>query len=75
LQSGDLLLFYTDGLTDAMNAAQESFGHERLENSLRRLPAELNAEEIVQALLREIFEFTGAMRQYDDITVVVVKCE
>jgi serine phosphatase RsbU (regulator of sigma subunit)/ligand-binding sensor domain-containing protein len=73
LHSGDLLVFYTDGLTDAMNSEQESFGQERLESTLAELPASLNAEEIVNAMFREVAKFTGAVRQYDDMTVVVVR--
>jgi sigma-B regulation protein RsbU (phosphoserine phosphatase) len=75
LQSGDLLVFYTDGLTDAMNTEQESFGHERLEHTLRELPGHPSAEQIVEALLHAVAKFTGAARQYDDMTVVVVRAE
>ncbi|MGH7492644.1 MAG: two-component regulator propeller domain-containing protein [bacterium] len=73
LQSGDLLVFYTDGLTDAMNTEQESFGHERLESNLRELSDRSSAEQIVHALLYAVAKFTGAARQYDDMTVVVVR--
>ncbi len=75
LQPGDLLVFYTDGLTDAMNAEQESFGHERLESTLRQYSGEASAKVIVESLLHEVAKFTGAVRQYDDVTVVVVKVQ
>jgi serine phosphatase RsbU (regulator of sigma subunit)/predicted enzyme related to lactoylglutathione lyase len=71
LAPGDTLVLYTDGLTEALNAAEEEFGEERLIAALRanrRLPAAA----ILQAVVSEIQAFSG-IQQYDDITLVIAK--
>ncbi len=65
LAPGDILLFYTDGITEAMNAQRELFGDERLATVLRanshRAP-----NEIVTAVLAAVGEFAGDTAQSDD---------
>jgi sigma-B regulation protein RsbU (phosphoserine phosphatase) len=72
LAPGDILLFYTDGITEAMNAQRELFGDERLATVLRanshRAP-----NEIVTAVLAAVGEFVGDTAQSDDMTIVVIK--
>jgi sigma-B regulation protein RsbU (phosphoserine phosphatase) len=69
---GDALAFYTDGITDALNAAGESFGEARLATVVREASAG-GAQEILQALLNAVAEFVEDQEQADDITCVVVK--
>jgi len=70
-QSGDILLFYTDGLTEAMNGSDE-FGEERLQNILQE-----NSNKTAQQILAEIFqavkEFSTNNR--DDQTALLIKVE
>jgi serine phosphatase RsbU (regulator of sigma subunit) len=74
LASGDLLLLLTDGLTEAMNTARETFGNERIEKLIAGLSIEnLSAQQIVDAVTREIQGFAGSAPQHDDMTMVVVK--
>ncbi len=73
LRHGDTLVFYTDGVTEAMNPHREQFGEERLLDALERHRTGLTARELVDALLAEIADFAADAHQHDDITIVVVK--
>ena len=70
LEPGDVLLLYTDGSTEAMNAERELFGVERLKTELERVGREpVNA--IRDHLLAAIRAFQ--LRQDDDIALVVAR--
>jgi sigma-B regulation protein RsbU (phosphoserine phosphatase) len=68
----DLLLLYTDGVTEAQNPAGEFFGVERLVASLRKY-RELDLEGIVRALLEDTQRFCGDHPLDDDVALVVMK--
>jgi sigma-B regulation protein RsbU (phosphoserine phosphatase) len=72
MQPGDLLLVYTDGVTESSNSSGEMFGRERLCGILGALHRE-SPQTIVDALLREIAAFAGTMAREDDITMIVMK--
>ncbi|MCS7056874.1 MAG: SpoIIE family protein phosphatase [Thermoflexales bacterium] len=74
LQIGDVLLLYTDGMTDALNAGGEAFGLSRLQAALSRL-RHLDAESIADDLMRVVDEFIGDEPAFDDRTLVVLKRE
>jgi sigma-B regulation protein RsbU (phosphoserine phosphatase) len=72
LQPGDTVIFYTDGVTEAMNEDQDEFGLERLR--LAALSAQRrDAHGIVQAIKQAIRDFTGETAQSDDVTLIVMK--
>jgi len=74
LCAGDILLVYSDGLTDAQNRQEEMFGEERLLELIRQ-EAPSGSHALEQGLLQAIEEFTEGTPQTDDITFVVVeKC-
>jgi sigma-B regulation protein RsbU (phosphoserine phosphatase) len=73
LQRGDLLVFYTDGVTEAMNGARQEFGEERLVAAVERYADGLSAHGLVGKLLDEVAEFSRGASQHDDITLVVIK--
>jgi serine phosphatase RsbU (regulator of sigma subunit) len=74
LDKGDILVVYSDGLTDAENQRQEMFGEERLLSIIRQ-EAPLGSHALEQRFLQAIEEFTEGMPQTDDITFMVVdKC-
>jgi sigma-B regulation protein RsbU (phosphoserine phosphatase) len=74
LDKGDVLVVYSDGLTDAQNLREEMFGEERLLSIIRQ-EAPLGGRAIEQKFLNAIEEFTQGVPQTDDITFVVVeKC-
>jgi len=72
LQSGDVFIVYSDGLTEASNERGEFFGSERL---LKRLPLlrDRAPEEIGKALLGEIDFFVNDAPPNDDISMVILK--
>ncbi len=75
LDKGDILVVYSDGLTDAQNPREELFGAERLLEIIRR-EAPSGSQALEQKFLKAIEEFTQGMPQTDDITFVVVeKCQ
>ncbi len=72
LLPGDVLVAFTDGVTEAAATSGEMFGDERLEASLRSA-AGLDPVQIRDQLLAEVARFTHQAPQHDDITVVVLK--
>jgi sigma-B regulation protein RsbU (phosphoserine phosphatase) len=75
LDQGDILVVYSDGLTDAQNQQEEMFGKKKLLQLIRQ-EAPSGSRALEQKLLHAIEEFTQGMPQTDDITLVVVeKCQ
>ena len=72
LAKDDILLVYTDGITEAMNSNRELFGEERLQKALHKY-GHLDAAEFVEKLKDSIYSFTEGNPQYDDITLVAIK--
>ncbi|MEN3039057.1 MAG: GAF domain-containing SpoIIE family protein phosphatase [Candidatus Kryptonium sp.] len=68
----DLILFYSDGIIEAMNEENEEFGYRRLENLIIS-NAEKCASELVQSIFKEVTKYQGEMKQIDDITILAVK--
>jgi PAS domain S-box-containing protein len=69
---GDIVVMYTDGVTESINAQEELFGEDRL-NSIIRDNARLPAQEILDRILSAVREYTGDLPQFDDITLMVIK--
>ena len=72
LDKGDILVVYSDGLTDAENPQGEMFGDERLLEIIQR-EAPSRGRALEQTFLKAIEDFTQGMLQTDDITFVVVE--
>jgi len=72
LDKGDILVIYSDGLTDAEDHLQESFGEERLLEAIRKSGSS-GSRAVEQRLLKELEAFTDGAPQTDDITFVVVE--
>ncbi|MBX3444054.1 MAG: PP2C family protein-serine/threonine phosphatase [Planctomyces sp.] len=70
IQPGDRIVFYTDGITEAMNPLGEMFGVERVDEVLKN-SCRLDAATIRDQLLRRLEEFTTGLPALDDRTVVV----
>jgi serine phosphatase RsbU (regulator of sigma subunit) len=74
LEAGDVFLFFTDGLSEAMNARAELFGERRLRDVLERVIAtESDEVELKDRILEEIRAFVGDAAQHDDMTMVLLK--
>jgi phosphoserine phosphatase RsbU/P len=72
LQSGDVCIFYTDGLSESRNADGEEFGVQRLVNVSQNMKRN-SAESIKTSILQEVRNYTGNSTYGDDMTLVVVK--
>ena len=73
LESGDKILFYTDGLTEAeFEAEGEFYGEERLEQVFKK-NSNLPADELCRKIREDLFGFCGTNQQKDDITIVAIK--
>ena len=73
LQPGDILVFTSDGVTDARREDGTFLDEEGLRKTACGLPPELSAREMVQRIVRAVQEATGARQLHDDVTVVVAK--
>ena len=74
LHSGDILVFYTDGLVEAENASGEQFGMDRLVAVVKGNSI-LPAERIMTNLFQAAVGFHGGFSFNDDVTILVVKCD
>ena len=71
-KKGDIFVFYTDGVTEAMDSKSELYGKERLERVVRSKIG-LSAHEILKAVDKDVRRFEPKAKQHDDITLIVVK--
>lgn len=72
LNHGDCLVCYTDGVTEAMNTAQELYTEERLEQWLHDAAGKYTLPERINALIAELRDYSGDSGQTDDITVMLL---
>lgn len=72
LQPGDLLLAYTDGISEAMTLEDEEWGEERMLAAAQTLP-DGSAHDVLDHLFAEADRFTGNAPQFDDMTLLVMK--
>jgi serine phosphatase RsbU (regulator of sigma subunit)/putative methionine-R-sulfoxide reductase with GAF domain len=73
LGCGDVLVLYTDGVTDALDrSGDEEFGASRLTEVVQEYAAE-SAQDLTNRILQAVEEFTNGAPQFDDLTLVVVK--
>lgn len=71
-QPDDLLVLYTDGITECKNHEQEEFGPERLQQIIRK-NAQKNVAEIQNCIVEEVRKFSGFVEIKDDFTTMIVK--
>ena len=69
---GDLIVLYTDGITEAMNGDGEEFGYERLENTIKRHVSK-KPKKILDNMLQDFYDFTGSKIINDDYTIVLIQ--
>lgn len=72
LNSGDVFLFFTDGISEAMNTHSELFGEERI-RAIMEENSDLEMDELREKIVDEVFDFAGGATQHDDMTMVLVK--
>jgi serine phosphatase RsbU (regulator of sigma subunit) len=71
LEQGDILVLYTDGITDAMNEKEQFFGEKRFQDLIHRHYRK-SVKDLHGLLLNEVQEWIGQTQQYDDITLMVI---
>lgn len=74
LEPGDILLAYTDGISEAMTTADEEWGEERMIEAAHAA-RHGSADEILQAIFQAADEFTAGAPQHDDMTLLVMKLD
>jgi sigma-B regulation protein RsbU (phosphoserine phosphatase) len=72
MRKGDILLLYTDGITEASDEHRQLFGEQRLINLLR-LHKSKSPKEICQYILQEVQTYSRNAEYSDDRTLVVIK--
>ena len=72
LKSGDVLVLYSDGVTEALNEQEEFFLEERLAESVSKMVLEKNIDNIAGTLREDLAKFVGKHEQSDDITIVTL---
>jgi len=75
LMPGDVLLLYTDGVTEAQNRAMDQYGIVRLSQALSRVPERGSAGEMVKSILSEFSSFLEGRLLKDDVTLLLLKRE
>jgi sigma-B regulation protein RsbU (phosphoserine phosphatase) len=71
LVTGDKIVFYTDGIVEAMNEKEEMYGFERLQEVIKSNQT-VSAESLLESILENVKAFTGEAEQHDDLTVIAV---
>ncbi len=74
MEPGDVLVLYTDGVTEAINPREEDFGEARLATVIRDAH-DRNAADIISAIIAAVTSFTQDAPQFDDFALVVIKCD
>jgi phosphoserine phosphatase RsbU/P len=74
LAPGDVIVLYTDGITEAMNPDSDLFGEGRLRGLVEE-HGHLDSGELRERIMREVESFVGAANQHDDMTMILVKVE
>ena len=74
LSPGDRLLFYTDGIVEAMNTQEEIFGFERLIDAVQASKS-IDADSLLKEILTRVNAFVGGASQHDDLTLIIVSVE
>ena len=71
---GDLVVFYTDGITEAFNDADEEYGENRL-IAILECNRHRSSREILSAIVEDVRRFSPSEQQRDDITLIVARCK
>jgi serine phosphatase RsbU (regulator of sigma subunit) len=74
LLPGDLLLLYTDGVVESLNAQRQMFGFERFQTTLAHIPAD-HPQNIIEEIRFTLDRFRGPVEQVDDVTMLAIQVE
>jgi len=74
LAPGDRVVFYTDGIVEAMNEKAEVFGFDRLVEVVQGSNS-MSADSLLKEIINGVNAFVGTTAQHDDLTIIVVSVE
>lgn len=74
LSPGDVIVLYTDGITEAMNPESDLFGESRLSRIVEE-HGHLESSELRERIMREVEAFVGSADQHDDMTMILLKVD
>jgi ligand-binding sensor domain-containing protein len=75
MKYGDIIVIYTDGISEARTKRDEFYGTEKLKGLLNNIDAHnLTTKEINDEIIKDVSNYYGSVQQRDDMTVVVIKC-
>ena len=74
LAPGDVIVLFTDGITEAMNPDSDLFGETRLSRIVEE-HGHLESSELRERIMREIEAFVGSADQHDDMTMILLKLD
>jgi sigma-B regulation protein RsbU (phosphoserine phosphatase) len=72
IEPGEMLVLYTDGVTEAQNPKGEEYGRDRLAREVKT-NRHLNARDLIAALHKEVINWTDGLGATDDVTFFVIK--
>ena len=73
-EDGDFLIIHSYGMIEALNPDHEMYGTERLIDLTSKISNDCSAEDVVQHIVDDVQEFVDDAEQYDDLSLVVIKC-
>jgi sigma-B regulation protein RsbU (phosphoserine phosphatase) len=73
LDPGDRVVFFTDGINEAMNRNGDEYTEERLWDLTQSLPAELTSREMTEHILADLHEFLDGEEPQDDVTLMILR--
>ncbi len=72
LETGDIVVLYTDGIPEARNSRKETYGESGMLSIIQNR-ADQNVREITEAIFEDVGKFTGEAQRYDDMTILTLK--
>ena len=72
---GDVLIFYSDGISEATTPDERMYGMDSLRELVESFPPELNAQAMVERILQEVRKFVGDFPQSDDMTIIALRVQ
>ena len=70
---GDILIFYSDGVSEATTSDEQMYGMDTLRELVRTFPPDLSAQAVVERILQDVRQFVGNFPQSDDVTIIALR--
>ncbi len=73
LMPGDVIVFYSDGISEATKSDEQMYGMDALRELMEKLPPDQDSHAIVEKILQDVREFVGDFPQSDDMTIIALR--